>query len=246
MIKTATYALALVAVVAATIGASALIASYVDLPDWLRIGSWHWPMLAGAVLLLSRWRFGTIMPGVLGGVAGTVFLAVLGCMISDIWVRGLIAPLLAAYPAMLMLQACEQAVALRCGQQVTPGWLNPLITASVLIFLFICLGLSATGDNREMSVWHEVVASSGAAAVLTVLFMLPGHSALRSTVWLARLLFPAPGRWPADGATVLNSLCGYGTFALSCLTLPLFMPLAWILPGGRQRWVATAMRRAMR
>jgi len=52
--------------------------------------------------------------------------------------------------------------------------------------------------------------------------------------------------WPVDAATVLNSLCGYTSFAFFCLTLPLFLPLAFILPGGRRRWVAVAMRFAMR
>ena len=52
--------------------------------------------------------------------------------------------------------------------------------------------------------------------------------------------------WPVDGWTVLNSLCGYSCFAFFCLTLPLFLPLAMILPGGRRRWIATAMRFAMR
>src|ERR1043165_3686632 len=53
-------------------------------------------------------------------------------------------------------------------------------------------------------------------------------------------------RWPVDAATVINSLCGYTSFAFFCLTLPLFLPLAFILPGGRRRWVAVAMRFAMR
>lgn len=52
--------------------------------------------------------------------------------------------------------------------------------------------------------------------------------------------------WPVDSWTVLNSLCGYSCFAFFCLTLPLFLPLAMILPGGRRRWIATAMRFAMR
>jgi 1-acyl-sn-glycerol-3-phosphate acyltransferase len=52
--------------------------------------------------------------------------------------------------------------------------------------------------------------------------------------------------WPVDAQTVLNSLCGYGSFALFCLTLPLFLPFALILPGGRRRWIAAAMRFAMR
>lgn len=51
--------------------------------------------------------------------------------------------------------------------------------------------------------------------------------------------------WPVDAATVINSLCGYASFAFFCLTLPLFLPLAFILPGGRRRWVAVAMRLAM-
>lgn len=53
-------------------------------------------------------------------------------------------------------------------------------------------------------------------------------------------------QWPVDAATVLNSLCGYGSFAFFCLTLPLFLPIAFILPGGRRRWIAAAMRFAMR
>ncbi len=52
--------------------------------------------------------------------------------------------------------------------------------------------------------------------------------------------------WPVDGWTVLNSVCGYSSFAFFCLTLPLFLPVAMILPGGRRRWIATAMRFAMR
>lgn len=52
--------------------------------------------------------------------------------------------------------------------------------------------------------------------------------------------------WPVDVATVLNSLCGYGSFAFFCLTLPLFLPIAMVLPGGRRRWIAAAMRFAMR
>ncbi len=52
--------------------------------------------------------------------------------------------------------------------------------------------------------------------------------------------------WPVDAQTVLNSLCGYGSFAFFCLTLPLFLPLALVLPGGRRRWLAAAMRGAMR
>lgn len=58
---------------------------------------------------------------------------------------------------------------------------------------------------------------------------------------------PEPVRpWPVDAATVLNSICGYGSFAFFCLTLPLFLPFAFILPGGRRRWIAAAMRFAMR
>jgi 1-acyl-sn-glycerol-3-phosphate acyltransferase len=52
--------------------------------------------------------------------------------------------------------------------------------------------------------------------------------------------------WPVDAMTVLNSLCGYSTFAVFCLTLPLFLPFALLLPGGRRRWIAVAMRFAMR
>ncbi len=52
--------------------------------------------------------------------------------------------------------------------------------------------------------------------------------------------------WPADLATVINSICGYFAFATFCLTLPLFLPLAYILPVGRRRWVAIVMRFAMR
>ena len=52
--------------------------------------------------------------------------------------------------------------------------------------------------------------------------------------------------WPVDGWTVLNSMCGYASFAFFCLTLPLFLPLAMVLPGGRRRWIAAAMRFAMR
>ena len=52
--------------------------------------------------------------------------------------------------------------------------------------------------------------------------------------------------WAVDAATVINSLCGYSAFAFFCLTLPLFLPLAFILPGGRRRWIAAAMRFAMR
>lgn len=52
--------------------------------------------------------------------------------------------------------------------------------------------------------------------------------------------------WPVDAVTVLNSLCGYGSFAFFCLTLPLFLPFAFILPGGRRHWIAAAMRFAMR
>ena len=57
---------------------------------------------------------------------------------------------------------------------------------------------------------------------------------------------PAAKPWPVDAATVLNSLCGYGSFAFFCLTLPLFLPLALLLPGGRHRWIAKVMRLAMR
>ncbi len=57
---------------------------------------------------------------------------------------------------------------------------------------------------------------------------------------------PAVKPWAVDAATVLNSLCGYSAFAFFCLTLPLFLPLAFILPGGRRRWIAAAMRFAMR
>jgi 1-acyl-sn-glycerol-3-phosphate acyltransferase len=57
---------------------------------------------------------------------------------------------------------------------------------------------------------------------------------------------PAAKPWPVDAATVVNSLCGYSSFAFFCLTLPLFLPLAFILPGGRRRWIASAMRFAMR
>jgi len=52
--------------------------------------------------------------------------------------------------------------------------------------------------------------------------------------------------WPVDAATVLSSLCGYSAFAFFCLTLPLFLPFALILPGGRRRWIAAAMSFAMR
>jgi 1-acyl-sn-glycerol-3-phosphate acyltransferase len=58
---------------------------------------------------------------------------------------------------------------------------------------------------------------------------------------------PVPAKpWPVDAWTVLNSLCGYGSFILFCLTLPLFLPLALLLPGGRRLWIARAMRVAMR
>ncbi|MBA3700773.1 MAG: 1-acyl-sn-glycerol-3-phosphate acyltransferase [Planctomycetes bacterium] len=57
---------------------------------------------------------------------------------------------------------------------------------------------------------------------------------------------PEVKSWPVDAVTVLNSLCGYSAFAFFCLTLPLFLPFAFILPGGRRRWIAAAMRFAMR
>ncbi len=52
--------------------------------------------------------------------------------------------------------------------------------------------------------------------------------------------------WPADFATVINSIVGYGAFASFCLLLPLFFPIALVLPGGRRYWIAVAMRWAMR
>jgi 1-acyl-sn-glycerol-3-phosphate acyltransferase len=52
--------------------------------------------------------------------------------------------------------------------------------------------------------------------------------------------------WPADIATIINSICGYSAFAFFCVTLPLFLPIALLLPGGRRRWIAIAMRYAMR
>jgi 1-acyl-sn-glycerol-3-phosphate acyltransferase len=52
--------------------------------------------------------------------------------------------------------------------------------------------------------------------------------------------------WPVDVQTFANSLCGYASFAFFCLTLPVFLPLAFILPGGRRFWIAVAMRFAMR
>lgn len=69
---------------------------------------------------------------------------------------------------------------------------------------------------------------------------------MSGTVPVVDTVAPAVKRWPVDAATVLNSLCGYGSFAFFCLTLPLFLPIAFILPGGRRRWIAAAMRFAMR
>jgi 1-acyl-sn-glycerol-3-phosphate acyltransferase len=52
--------------------------------------------------------------------------------------------------------------------------------------------------------------------------------------------------WPVDVATIINSIFGYSAFAFFCLTLPLFLPLAFIFPGRRRWWIAHAMRFAMR
>ncbi len=63
---------------------------------------------------------------------------------------------------------------------------------------------------------------------------------------LSRLAAPASGRRPVGGWTILNSFCGYAAFASACLTMPLFAPFALVLPGGRARWIARAMRWPMR
>jgi 1-acyl-sn-glycerol-3-phosphate acyltransferase len=66
-----------------------------------------------------------------------------------------------------------------------------------------------------------------------------------STVNNSAPIIPEPA-WPVDVPTIINSICGYSAFAFFCLTLPLFLPVAFILPGRRRWWIAHAMRFAMR
>ncbi|MBA3848096.1 MAG: 1-acyl-sn-glycerol-3-phosphate acyltransferase, partial [Planctomycetes bacterium] len=77
--------------------------------------------------------------------------------------------------------------------------------------------------------------------IVPLLVLLPSACA----GFVALGLVPPIGKRPVSGWTILNSICGYAAFATACLSLPLFAPFALILPGGRVRWIARAMRWAM-
>jgi 1-acyl-sn-glycerol-3-phosphate acyltransferase len=239
---------AVLVIAAATWGSAECVRTYADAPGWLRIGMWQWPALAGALLVFSHWRFGSVMPGLLGGCAGSLFLLALWFFGQAIATSGLLAPLFGLLPVALALYACERQVGRRCAAINSYAWILVAVASFVPVAALLEI-IRPDGDVQELPLLvrcgHAIFDALSAAVLMGMVAMLLYGIAI--PLWsVVRALFPAPGRWPADGATVLNSLCGYATFALSCLTLPLFLPLSWVLPGGREYWIAAAMRRAMR
>ncbi|HYE05273.1 MAG TPA: lysophospholipid acyltransferase family protein [Planctomycetota bacterium] len=106
--------------------------------------------------------------------------------------------------------------------------------AVIVVLAVLWAGLSLPLDPR---------ARTGSASMAAVGALLLSPLALAALVALA--LVPRLGKRPVSGWTILNSICGYGAFATACMSLPLVAPLALILPGGRVRWIAWAMRWAM-
>lgn len=194
------------------------------------------PQLGTGMLLLcvclaccsfSAWRFGSMLPATLGLLPGLV-------LIGFLWNREGIA----AKPDV--------------------AW-----NAAVMVLVFVVVAMvgyagALTRRNGDGTVWGRVgcewlmIMCIWAMSLVSgnifvwMLLAVPGVIVARLLPRLFQAFLLAPGRAPVDGWTILNSLCGYGSFILSCLTLPLFLPLAFILPGGRERWIASAMRRAMR
>lgn len=189
------------------------------------------PACALAVLLLiaalaSGWSFGSALPGMIGWCGGVAVVLVAwpgGLALAP--APGLSALLVAQAPLVLMLVALARAKSRRQGSDPGLPW------HAMAGLLVACAVALASRDPDWLP-----------AALVALCLLVWRWLADR----IASLLLPVAGRWPADGWTLVNSLCGYGSFVLSCLTLPLFLPLALILPGGRERWIAAAMRRAMR
>lgn len=203
-------------------------------------GSWAPLMIAPLLLAVSRYRFGSMVPGAIAWIVGMGLQSLLALLegscsralaesTGTYWPlapNGGAAALIVLALGALVLAGCESRMAVRRGWP----WLAGLVVISPIIHM------------AAFSSYPDGILLGGLPCLLSVW-------ALASWLlgrWSSSVLYPPGARWPADGWTVLNSLCGYGSFILSCLTLPLFLPLALILPGGRERWIASAMRRAMR
>ena len=199
-------------------------------------GWWWWTIYALVLMVVSQVRFGSLLPAILGGGLGVLHVLLVSPVFGDVALGDLSAVLFAQCPAFMVLAACHWSSLRRQGR---PGgsWIMPGAALVVLIGLTLLSVVqeSAIPSSRRFF-WPRLDLLGEVALLLDI-------AIARS---LSRVIHPVSGRWPADGWTVINSFCGYGSFILSCLTLPLFLPLALILPGNRERWIASAMRRAMR
>jgi 1-acyl-sn-glycerol-3-phosphate acyltransferase len=222
-----------------------LVQLAVRLPAALE-GGWAAP-LALALGAAASWRlFRTTVPGLIGWLLGWALLT--GARVADPDLAGLLGLLIIQGPLTLTLVQAHCARNRRC-QQGDP----PLGSARAVVWsvaggyvLAVLLGGFACahqGDDAgsSLSAWAMAKALTLPLALLLVMWFIP--------TLLMRALLPRTGRLSADGHTVLNTLFGYGTFVLCCLSLPLLLPVA-VLCGlfshrARLRLLAAAMRRGM-
>ena len=167
------------------------------------------------VVQLSAMMLGSLVVGLAGALVGVIVGLLAGSAYS---------PLLGATLAFVVgLDRSRQ----RRGQ---PAWFAStwLLAAGLLLPLAIVV-LVATSRHRSVDLLP--------AMSISLLILGAVGSAV---VGLGRRGQPA-----VDGWTILNSLAGYATFGLCCLSLLVLLPLLRFLPQ-RQRLLTTLMRSGMR
>ncbi len=207
-----------------------------------QLGSLAWTLLLplGFAIGVSGWRFGAPW---WGGVAWLMGLLALGATARfQAWCMGGAADLAGAWWPCAVLcgfvvlgcGAFEHAARERVRLARREWAVRPMLFAAAMV---VCIAgaLAARGSepSRELAV--------GAAASfppLVLAALLAGIS--------ARALVRGPGRRPVCGWTALNTLCGYGTFALSCALMPPFSLLLLCAGSRRERLLRGGMRRWMR
>ena len=134
--------------------------------------------------------------------------------------------------------------------------IHPLYGSVVAGTLTILFSAERSYQRRQGSTWFAIPWLQAAVCLVPMVLIalcLNGPTALALRLILlipcikavAAVCMGRPGQLPVDGWTVLNSLCGYATFALCCLGLLVILPVLLVLPQ-RQRHVTALMRWGMR
>lgn len=227
------------------LGAS-VAAFAVTVPDAIRTlaqpGDREWTLLVPLALALPvcAWRFGAAW---WGGVAWALGLCALSVTARfQAWCMGTGADLHGSWwPALVLCGftflccgAFDHAAHERVRLTRREWAVRPMLFAAVMV---VCIAgtLAARGPGADRTL------AVGAAAAFPPLVL----TALVVGI-LARALVRGPGKRPVCGWTAINTLCGYGTFALSCALMPPFSLLLALAGSRRERLLRGGMRRWMR